>query len=455
MTARAGAIGTNVVGGMSADVDQGMLARATLAGAGSLSGILYKAPGSGRFAGAGGLSFEAAITQVLYLHPDADDTDGSWTNEAASATNLFASIDESWPAVDTDYIQSVHDPAPDICKIRLSNPAGSLNDPTRVRTKYYSRGESPGTLVVRLKQGATEIASWTYGNIAGIPTASVETLTAPQLAAITDPTDLFLWFEASGYAGPGDIVSGGTGFWGLRAYTFASIGTTVIRLREDGGNTEQDFVTIAGGGLDLAAISTFKGANNLFVVTLKDQTALAADVTMSTAGTQPPFTLNAIGALPAIDWTLHELGVGAFVISAPATMSSVIKHTANASYDGWLGGGTTSWELRINPTGFIESMSNNAALLGTSSGAFPAGVWGTTLCTIGGGAGAFFINGAASGTYVSSPTFGGGFLRLGCGQQFNSEQWIGSVTEWALWSSVLDGTQAAALDANQRGYWGF
>src|SRR4051812_24758284 len=82
---------------------------------------------------------------------------------------------------------------------------------------------------------------------------------------------------SASYVGPGDIVAGATGWWGLRAYTAASIGANAVRLREDSAfQSEQDFATIAGGGLDLAAIAAFKAlhsATNLFVTKLYDQSA--------------------------------------------------------------------------------------------------------------------------------------------------------------------------------------
>lgn len=458
MTTRGGAIGTNVAGGLSVLSQQNMRALGTFPGLGSLSGILYKAPGSASFVGAGGLSFDAAITQVLYLHPDADDTDGSWTNEVASAVNLFASIDESWPAVDTDYIQSVHDPNPDICKIRLSNPAGGLGDPTRVRTKYYSRGESPGTLTVRLKQGATEIASWAYGNIVGIPTASVETLTAPQLAAITDPTDLFLWFEASlGYAGPGDVVSGASAWYGLRAYTSASVGANAIRLRESGGNTEQDFVTITGGGLDLTAISTFKGTNSLFVVTLYDQVG-TNHLSQATAGNQPQFVLSGLGALPILSFTRvsnHFMAQNTFslTIPQPYTLSTVFNQTF------------TGADARL-----ISANSGNAMIvLCDSQGAaantftlYAGGVSGATTCSDTAWHGVQVVwNGASSSANVDNSTTSGlnpGTetlqinLNLGSIPSLSFE---GSMTELGVWPSGLSAGNQTALNSNQHSYWGF
>src|SRR5262245_56094963 len=84
---------------------------------------------------------------------------------------------------------------------------------------------------------------------------------------------------AAPYAGgPGDVVSGAVAYWGLRAYTTAAIGNNAIRLRRSSDNAEQDFATVLGGGLDLTSISSFKGAFNLSVVKLYDQTGGGNDM---------------------------------------------------------------------------------------------------------------------------------------------------------------------------------
>jgi hypothetical protein len=77
---------------------------------------------------------------------------------------------------------------------------------------------------------------------------------------------------AGPFVGAGDVVSGAQAWWGLRSYTTAGVLSNIVRLRRDSDNTEQDFATLSNGNLDVASISTFKSAANLFVVTLYDQT---------------------------------------------------------------------------------------------------------------------------------------------------------------------------------------
>lgn len=129
-----------------------------------------------------------------YLRPDADDADGAWTNEAGG-TSLFASVDDT-SANDADYIQSSDDPSSDICRFRLSDPAGALTPPGKIRVRYKRSGTGSIDLTVRLKQGTTEIASWVLTDIAATFTTSEQTLTSGQYAAITDFNNLFVELQA-------------------------------------------------------------------------------------------------------------------------------------------------------------------------------------------------------------------------------------------------------------------
>lgn len=59
---------------------------------------------------------------VQYARPSADVTDGGWTNEVGSATDLYASLDEA-TASDADYIQSSVNPSSDVAEVALSDVA--------------------------------------------------------------------------------------------------------------------------------------------------------------------------------------------------------------------------------------------------------------------------------------------------------------------------------------------
>lgn len=155
-------------------------------------------PGVGSF----GFGTVIATTPPQEASPDGDVADGSWLNEAGSNVNLFASIDEdtSGGAGDSDFIRSSASPvAADIAKFSLgplTDPSGNTSHKVRYR---YGKDVTAGdvlNLTVRLKQGATEIASWVHADIPVGPVNAEQTLTGPQADAITDYNALELWFEA-------------------------------------------------------------------------------------------------------------------------------------------------------------------------------------------------------------------------------------------------------------------
>jgi hypothetical protein len=159
-----------------------------------------------RFDGLG--TFSPSGTGIGYLRPDADDVDGGWTNELDGSV-LFSSIDEAASANDSDYIKSSEDPVNDVCQVRLSNPSSLVTTPAKVRTRYKKSADSGAlNLIVRLKQGATEIAEWQYSDISDTLTTSEESLTTPQFNSITDFNDLFLEFEATTSDPLQDLING-------------------------------------------------------------------------------------------------------------------------------------------------------------------------------------------------------------------------------------------------------
>lgn len=434
MTVRSGALGTIASGGMSAQISSATLAA------------------QAQFAGAGGLS---AMPLYIYLRPDGDALDGGWTNQMGG-TILFPSIDEAAPPIDTDYIQSSAAPAADICRVSLDNPSGGVGSlPGKVRTRYKNAGSGNNNLTVSLKQGSTVIASWTYSSIPSTFTTAEETLTAPQFASITDFSDLFLEYQAdnvAAYVGPGDVVGSADNWYGLRAYTLASVGANAVRLRESGGNTEQDFATITGGGLDLAAIATFKGANNLFVVKLYDQVG-GNDLVQATAGNQPAFILSGLGSLPVIRFTKASSQyletANNFSQAQPFTLSTVAKRTGSTSTHCCVVGASSTIIL----LGFANStdtpefypLSNTGAdnvwhaMQGVANGATG------NDCNIDG-------NSSASSSMVGQ-SFGTEKLQFGCSTTSNFHD--GDATEAGMWPIQFSGANCTAMSTNQHNYWGF
>src|SRR5512143_2727167 len=97
---------------------------------------------------------------VVTIAPDADSADGNWTNELGNNTDLYASVDEA-AADDNDYIISGVSPSTDICKLRLSDPSGTMSNPITVSVRYKKVGTETINLVARLVEGTTTIATGT------------------------------------------------------------------------------------------------------------------------------------------------------------------------------------------------------------------------------------------------------------------------------------------------------
>lgn len=248
------------------------------------------------------------------------------------------------------------------------------------------------------------------------------------------------------FQGAGNIVGSATGWWGLRAYTSASIGANAVRLRESGGNTEQDFATIAGGGLNLAAIATFKGANNLFVRTLYDQVGTKHAEQLTNAD-QPQFILSGAGSKPVIRFSSPSSRLdtaGAFVVSQPLTISTFAKRTANFTTNTFIVGDNScaiGWRAAVNQ---LDCYSPNDTYAAATDSAWH-GIQ-------------FVANGASSdinvdGTQntVNSGTSGLGHVTInGLYAGFLD----GDVTEFGVWGTNFSTTQSSNLSTNQHTYWG-
>jgi len=147
------------------------------------------------------LLFNQPTSVTAFLRADADDTNtDNWVDQAGSSSNLFNAIDEV-SVDDADYILS-----PAITtggswtkvKIRLSNPAPgtTLGGPIKVRYRAKQTNVGNKWFAVTLYQGTTVIASWDH--VVELTTSFqtfTQTLTAPQVAAITDFDDLYIRFE--------------------------------------------------------------------------------------------------------------------------------------------------------------------------------------------------------------------------------------------------------------------
>lgn len=125
-----------------------------------------------------------------YAFPDSDLSSGAWT--PSTGTDLYAVLDEA-SYNDADYIVTS---SPSTCLLRLSDvvdPGTSNNQVLR----YRAQSSTGATLIARLKQGTTTIASATHSNVPSSWTEYMMVLTGPQCDAITDYNDLRVELEAA------------------------------------------------------------------------------------------------------------------------------------------------------------------------------------------------------------------------------------------------------------------
>jgi len=145
------------------------------------------------------------------LVPTADSVDGSWTNEADSQTNLFASIDET--TLNTaDYIKSeLLAVGNSTCRVKLATGGDpSSSDGHQIEWTIDKIGTLQVDLTVVLRQGGgdsagagTSIASFPHSDISSSTTSLVEVLNQAQADLITNYGDLYLEFvpaQAGGWS---------------------------------------------------------------------------------------------------------------------------------------------------------------------------------------------------------------------------------------------------------------
>lgn len=144
------------------------------------------APLSGAPFGGQPQSAPAIPSDARYARPLSDVSGGPWI---ASDGGSLAD------AVKQDDNITMSAAAPGTCEIKL----GPVVDP---QTSYgqvvrYKAGSSAGSgLTVRLKQGATVIASWSHSSLPAAQTVFTQVLSAAQCDSITDYTNLRFEFEA-------------------------------------------------------------------------------------------------------------------------------------------------------------------------------------------------------------------------------------------------------------------
>jgi hypothetical protein len=283
-----------------------------------------------------------------------------------------------------------------------------------------------------------------------ITSGSIEDASSNVFAGIANETTWnFTTAAETAYTGPGDVVASAVAWWGLRAYSDAAAGNNCVRLRRSSDDTEQDFVTLADGSLDVASIATFKGGGSVFVRTLYDQVG-TNHMQQATNAQQPELILSGVGALPVIRAaaaTPHHMTSGSSITqSQPYTATSVWKCTANAgTLQSAVGSGNfAQGHNNGSPTVFIFAGS-----LPTTSGAHNA--WHTMNAVYNGASSDIGLDGASATVDAGTAANSSAATLF---QNGTSNRFTGDLVEFGIWGSAFNGTQIANMDTNQAAYWG-
>lgn len=257
---------------------------------------------------------------------------------------------------------------------------------------------------------------------------------------------------APSYVGPGDIVSGALGWWGLRAYNaaFAASGTSkAINITRASDSTSVDIAILTTGKLDTATAATFCAATTCTIPVMYDQTGNGHNLTPTF--TAPTLTFNCVNTnLPCVN---HIVATDSFDTSTPvlassATVSavglrnsSVLVHIlVNGSYNGIKYMTTTDTVLlsvagnNITATAVDSSWHALHGVMDSTSTSYinVDGVSGTPAATVGGN--------------------GNGPLQMGDPATANL---AGKWGEKGWWDGIqFSSGQLSSMHTNQSAYWG-
>ena len=273
------------------------------------------------------------------------------------------------------------------------------------------------------------------------------------------------------YAGPGDLGLGTVfAWWGLRAFSFNSVGTRAANLRV--ASATADFVTLSDGTLDVASIGAFQQANgggSIFVTALYDQTGGGFHMTQAATAQQPQLMLNGLGARPVMTFNGSQaLFTPQFgtTYNPPLSFAAVVR-TAVATMPGGglspsLGGILVEGGVGVGL--YFENGPNALQFDGGASQNIPISIntwYALQGIEPGGATDTIVVNGSATNWANSgsgtSWQFSTDFLGMGADVTFGGggNAINGSITEGGVWFATFNPTQYGAINSNMRGYWGF
>lgn len=257
------------------------------------------------------------------------------------------------------------------------------------------------------------------------------------------------------YRGPAETIGTAIVWYGVRGYSSTSIGKKAIKLRRDSDNATQDFYIQSNGELDFSAISTFKGAGNLFVDTWYDQGNVGVHAVQSAVAQQPGFTLNALGEQPAL--TFDPTSTAQFLLARgfastgeaqPNSFSIVALRNASdtAQHDTAFVTANQGDYCALSSTGTVV-ISAGTELLATS---VATGVFHSITGIFNGNSSIVNINGTDATTGAAGSNSFQEPLGMFIGRFLNTDSnFNGQISEIGLWHGKSSMWQRTGLFTNQ------
>lgn len=257
---------------------------------------------------------------------------------------------------------------------------------------------------------------------------------------------------AAAYTGPGDLVSGATAWYGLRAYSAAVAATgtqKAINIRRASDQATTDILILPNGNLDVATATTFCNATSGFITAWYDQSGNGNHAVQATPASQPQLVFSSIGGKPAVVFAGAQLlSGGSFTaFAAPVSMSAVVARTAAFTVGAVLTAGTgTVLEVLFANANQI-SIYNGAQLFVAATDSIAHAMQ-------------FLFNGASSVISVDGAETSGnaGTTNLAAapiyiGARSTLMNLTGPIGEAGMWPVGFTAPNRAAMRANQKTYW--
>jgi len=238
----------------------------------------------------------------------------------------------------------------------------------------------------------------------------------------------------------------------------------LIRVRRSSDSTQQNIGATVGGFLDMASLIGFCGVSSCFVSMWYDQSGNGQDAVQATASSQPRIvnagSIETEGGRPA----LRYAAAGQLLVAAPipgqatqVTINAVARVTDTSANRHILGDRSAAGG-RI-----IRAVSGGGSYLGSNINVANVTMPGTTtqqriVIMFAGSSG---LSGSLDGTVsfgsvtsnffsASTPFWIGG----GGPTQSPAGDWIGTISEVAMFNATLSTSERQALERNQGNYFG-